>query len=283
LKDLRVRSPLRAVALCAWGLLMLSCGPETRSTPVVARVGDSVLTVAHMMNRVAPGLSQDETAAQRKEFVDKWVEQQLVYQEALEQGLDENARIQQLLDEARRDVLVASFLNREFETQAEVPEQEITDYFVTHAQQFMREEDEIRIQHILLGGQRHAVKLRQKLLQGDSFEDAALSHSLDIQSKGSGGDLGYFGSQDYPELWQACLDLTVNRLSKPVESSRGLHLLRVLDRQVAGTVKDLEQVRDEIVETLVHDHYRQRLDDLVQQLKSKKSWEIDESQLHGNS
>ena len=284
MKDIRLSCRLRTVAFGGLGLIFFACGPERHRTPVVARVGDAALTVAQVQNRVARGLGPAETAAQRREFVDKWIEEQLVYQEALAQGLDENARVQQLLDEAHRDVLVASFLNREFEAQVEISEFEITDYFATHLQEFTRTEDEIRAQHILLNSQRHANKLRQQLVQGDSFEDAALEHSLDQSSKGErGGDLGYFGAEDYPKLWQACQNLTVNRTSKPVESNRGLHLVRVLDRQEAGTVKDLEQVRLEIVETLVRQHYRQRLDDLVQRLKSEMSWEFDEGQLDGNS
>ena len=283
MKDFRLSCRLLAIALGGLWLMSFACGPERHSTPVVARVGDAALTVAQVQNRVAPGLGPEETVAQRREFVDKWIQQQLVYQEALAQGLDEYARVQQLLDEARRDVLVASFLNREFEAQVEISEFKITDYFATHSQEFLRTEDEIRAQHVLLNSQRHANTLRQKLVQGDSFEDAALEHSLDQSSKGAGGDLGYFGAEDYPELWQACQNLTINRLSKPVESNRGLHLVRVLDRQEAGTVKDLEQVRREIVETLVHQHYRQQLDDLVQRLKSQTSWEFDEGQLDGNS
>ena len=284
MRDFRLPRQLGAVAIAiGLGLLSVTCGKERHNTSVVARVGDATLTVEQVQNRVAPGLGEEETAAQRREFVDKWIEQQLVYQEALSQGLDENARVQQLLDEARQDVLVASFLNRQFETQVEISEFEITEYFTAHAHEFTRTEDEIRAQHILLNSQRHAVTLRQKLVQGDSFEDAALEHSLDQSSKNVGGDLGYFGVDDYPELWQACQNLTVNRVSKPVESDRGLHLVRVLDRQEAGTLKDLEQVRGEIVETLVTEHYKQRLDDLVSRLKAEISWEFDESQLDGNS
>jgi len=283
-RDFRLPRQLGAVAIAiGLGLLSVTCGKERHNTSVVARVGDATLTVEQVQNRVAPGLGEEETAAQRREFVDKWIEQQLVYQEALSQGLDENARVQQLLDEARQDVLVASFLNRQFETQVKISEFEITEYFTAHAHEFTRTEDEIRAQHILLNSQRHAVALRQKLVQGDSFEDAALEHSLDQSSKNVGGDLGYFGVDDYPELWQACQNLTVNRVSKPVESDRGLHLVRVLDRQEAGTLKDLEQVRGEIVETLVTEHYKQRLDDLVSRLKAEISWEFDESQLDDNS
>lgn len=284
MRDFRLPRQLGAVAIAiGLGLLSVTCGKERHNTSVVARVGDATLTVEQVQNRVAPGLGEEETAAQRREFVDKWIEQQLVYQEALSQGLDENARVQQLLDEARQDVLVASFLNRQFETQVKISEFEITEYFTAHAHEFTRTEDEIRAQHILLNSQRHAVTLRQKLVQGDSFEDAALEHSLDQSSKNVGGDLGYFGVDDYPELWQACQNLTVNRVSKPVESDRGLHLVRVLDRQEAGTLKDLEQVRGEIVETLVTEHYKQRLDDLVSRLKAEISWEFDESQLDDNS
>ena len=104
MRDFRLPRQLGAVAIAiGLGLLSVTCGKERHNTSVVARVGDATLTVEQVQNRVAPGLGEEETAAQRREFVDKWIEQQLVYQEALSQGLDENARVQQLLDEARQD------------------------------------------------------------------------------------------------------------------------------------------------------------------------------------
>ena len=49
-----------------------------------------------------------------REFVESWVRQELLYQEALSRQLDENARILDLIEQTRRDLLVAALLEREF-------------------------------------------------------------------------------------------------------------------------------------------------------------------------
>ena len=117
------------------------------------------------------------------------------------------------------------------------------------------------------------------MLEGNSFGDAAREHSLDRKSAKRGGDLGYFSVDDDPILWEACQKLTIDKLSKPVPTERGFHLIRVLSRMQAGSVRGIEHVRPQIVEALVLEDYRRRLDELTERLKSANSWLIDEGQL----
>ena len=107
----------------------------------------------------------------------------------------------------------------------------------------------------------------------------AVLRSLIRESKFSGGDLGYFSPEENPVLWDACHELVLNRLSKPVRTQYGYHIFEVLDRQEEGTVKDLEQVRPQIVEILVRSEHRQRLERFVEQLKSTKEWVVHQDRI----
>ncbi len=80
-------------------------------------------------------------------------------------------------------------------------------------------------------------------------------------------------------LWEACQNLALETISKPVETEHGYHIIRVLSRKEAGTVKELESVRSQIVEALVMDDYRKRLEELTLRLKSQSSWHIDAERL----
>jgi len=267
-------------SLAALAVLLASCVSEEVRGPVVARVDGVDLTRASLDDQMPLGLAPEIAATERRTFVENWVHQELLYQEALATGVDEGARIQRLLDQARRDLLIAAFLNREFENeQVAVTEEAIQNYYHLHSDQFLRLTAEVRAQHILLGSRRDANALRQKLIQGDSFVEAARQHSLDEDTKMAGGSLGYFAEEEYPILWTLCADLAANRISDPLSTERGFHLVRVLDRKEPGTVKEVEQVRSEIVEALVREEHERRLDELLDHLKEKRSWEIDEAQL----
>ena len=266
------------VGLCL--ALVVGCGPSEEGDLVVARVGDEILTEVELRSQFPYDSSLQEGGEGLRRFVENWVQQELLYQEALEQGLDGDARLQELIDQARRDLLVAALLEREFQDrEVEVTDAAISTYYYGHQDRYERVDEEIRVEHILLEYARDANALRQSLLQGDSFADAAIQHSLDLSSSAAGGDLGYFSADDDPVLWEACQNLTLETISKPVATVRGQHIIRVLSRKEAGTVKELKSVRPQIVEALVLENYRQRLEELTDRLKSRNNWYLDEGQL----
>ncbi len=258
-----------ALACCA------ACNNPSAQSPIIARVGEAELTQADLAVGLPAGLeNESETASNH--FVENWVRQELLYQEALARKLDQNVRIQYLVEQTRRDLLVAALLDLEFDgRKVEVTEPMVKEYYQQHREEFLRTEKEIRVRHILVASGRDAQARRQDLLQGSySFEEVARAHSLDEKTKFAGGDLGYFSPEDNPVMWDACRELFLNRLSKPVRTQYGYHIVEVLDRQEAGTFKDLEQVRSLIVESLVRREHRQRLDRFVDQLKSTSEWVV---------
>jgi peptidyl-prolyl cis-trans isomerase C len=264
---------------CCAGLLA-SCSAAQEQEQVVARVEEAVLTNSELENLLPAELGMDQGPAEKAQFVEQWVEEQLLYQEALDRKLDQNPRTQQLLEQAHRDLLVAALLNAEFEGQdTQVSEASIQQYYAENREQFRRTKPEIRALHILLATEADAAAKRQALRNGASFEELARLHSLDQETKVRGGDLGYFSADDNPALWEACRGLPFKTLSEPIQTQYGYHLIQVLDRQEAGTIKELDQVRPQIVDTLVRQDYKQRLAELISRLKSSRKWTIDNRQL----
>lgn len=259
--------------------MLASCSSPLEEE-VVARVEEAVLTAAELENLLPAELGVGEGPAEKAQFVERWVEEQLLYREALDRKLDQNPRTQQLLEQARRDLLVAALLNAEFEGQdTQVSEATIQQYYAENQEDFRRTKPEIRALHILLATEADALAKRQALRNGASFEGLARLHSLDQETKGRGGDLGYFSADDNPTLWEACRGLPFKALSGPIQTQHGYHLVQVLDRQEAGTTKELDQVRPQIVDALVRQDFHQRLAELIARLKSSRRWSIDERRL----
>ena len=77
---------------------------------------------------------------------------------------------------------------------------------------------------------------RRRLARGESFETLARELSEDPGSRERGGDLGAFGrGQMVPPFEQAAFGAAVGEIVGPVETSFGLHLIEVLERQAART------------------------------------------------
>lgn len=256
-------------------ILLAACDRHEDQGPIVARVGDAVLTAAELEARLPDDLDGDLAAAERAHTIETWVREELLYQEALARRLDQRAHLQQLLEQTRRGLLVADLLDTEFEGwEVKISESSIQQYYEQHRDEFLFFQPQVRARHILLRTLSDADARLRALQRGDSFGDQALQHSQDQDTRLSGGDLGYFSEEDDPLLWDLCQNLKLNSLSKPIRSESGYHIIQVLDRREAGTPKELDQARSQIVETLVRREHQQRLEDLITRLKAAREWAI---------
>lgn len=91
---------------------------------------------------------------------------------------------------------------------------------------------EVRAQHILVATQEEAAKVKSEIESGTiTFEDAAKKYSQ-CPSKANGGDLGYFGrGMMVKEFETASFDGETGKVSNPVQTQFGWHLIKVIDKK----------------------------------------------------
>jgi parvulin-like peptidyl-prolyl isomerase len=90
-----------------------------------------------------------------------------------------------------------------------------------------KEVTQVRASHILVKTEEEAKKLREEILAGKDFAEAAKEVSL-CPSGAKGGDLGYFGrGQMVPEFETAAFSLPVGQVSELIKTQFGWHLLIV--------------------------------------------------------
>ena len=74
-------------------------------------------------------------------------------------------------------------------------------------------------------------KIREEIISGLSFSDAAKKYSQDPQSKNNGGDLGFVSRGVFvSEFEKAAFTLEKNILSDPIKTKYGYHLIEVLEK-----------------------------------------------------
>lgn len=160
----------------------------------------------------------------------------------------------------------------------------VEDYFKTNSSQY-NEDEQVHAQHILIkfkagdsSSEKAALDKAMKLkagLSADNFAKVAQKESEDDGSKTKGGDLGYFGrGRMVPEFENAAFSLATGKISEPVKSNFGYHLIRVLDHKAKKTAT-LDSVKTQIARKLLEmDQSEKVLSELGDLLKKS-----DESQL----
>lgn len=89
----------------------------------------------------------------------------------------------------------------------------------------------VKASHILVDKKQEADSLKTKIDNGESFEALAKKHSK-CPSGQEGGDLGYFErGQMVKEFEDAAFALPVGKVSEPVRTQFGWHLIKVYDKK----------------------------------------------------
>jgi foldase protein PrsA len=95
------------------------------------------------------------------------------------------------------------------------------------------EVEQIHARHILVADEATAKDIESKLAAGQKFEDLAKTYSTDTGSKDNGGDLGWFPRGIMlTEFDDAAFALEVGKVSQPVKSAYGYHIIRVEEKGV---------------------------------------------------
>ena len=86
----------------------------------------------------------------------------------------------------------------------------------------------VRASHILVNSQDQAIRLKKEIESGNiTFEEAAKKYST-CPSGEYGGDLGYFGrNQMVKEFENSAFTLPLGKVSDPVKTQFGYHLIKV--------------------------------------------------------
>ncbi|NOQ34749.1 MAG: molecular chaperone SurA [Methylococcaceae bacterium] len=97
--------------------------------------------------------------------------------------------------------------------------------------------------------QQKLVTLKQRIADGDDFATLARSNSDDTGTALKGGDLGWVTSGVLvPAFEQAMNTLTINEISKPVQTPFGWHIIQVQERQQQDDSSEFRknQIREQI-------------------------------------
>lgn len=230
----------RALALPMLLLLAAGCGPQdggpgqdqakSQAAPAdyVAKVNDAYISRRDLEDFMRSREMQQPGAGQNPDIaVQELVNVELLKQEAVRRGIDQQPEVRTQLEQQRTNLLVNSLI-RERVGEIEVTDEQLKAEY--DAQVAHMGSKEYKARHILVNTEDEAKALIAQLDGGADFETLAKEHSTGPSAE-RGGDLGWFS----PGTMVPPFSAAVEQLEKggytktPVQTQFGWHVIKLED------------------------------------------------------
>jgi len=195
---------------------------------------------------------------------------QVITEEELSQYYDANSA---LFMQSERVSLEYLELNKnDMLAEVEITEEQIQAQYAAELST-LQAQTERRASHILLqAGDElgealaQAQELKNRIDNGESFEDLAAEFSIDGGSAQFGGDVGYTTGETFAEEFEAALSqLELNEVSDPVRTQFGVHLIKlteITENEGPSLEESRERIERELQDQAVEDIYIARAEEL---------------------
>jgi hypothetical protein len=233
-------------------------GAPTASAPerldYLVRVGNSALSEEEFFASLPEEFRALLTAKEKRGYLERWVDTELLYLAALDRGLLEDAELQRRLEQQRRETIANHLLQAVLAERVQISEGEIGDYYAAHQAEYS---SEYRYREIVVRTQAEAEDLYRRLSSNaGGFSRAAEQHSL-ASSARAGGDLGWLAKGAMPpEVEERIAQMQPLEISRPFETAWGWTLIQFRERRQSQQPLDLQEVRDEILRYLTMERRR---------------------------
>ncbi|MCX5752483.1 MAG: peptidyl-prolyl cis-trans isomerase [Candidatus Krumholzibacteria bacterium] len=264
--------------------MVSSCSREKKDgdlkvkSGLAARVGDIKITEDFML-RTFEELPDNQKSqfkgpdAQAK-FVDRLIEQHLLYLAALDAKMDKSEEIQERLRWVTMNILVAEYFSKKISEKIKVEPKEIEAYYASHPQEFVQA-PVMRAQYIFTADSLKALKLKKRVAQGEIFTKLAAAESEDKATSAAGGDVGYFnpggyikGVSDTEGFSKAAEKLDLGVASGIVRLQNGFAIMKVTEKNPQKT-QTLDEARRTIEAKLQMQKTEEAFKATVEELKKK--------------
>ncbi len=207
-------------------LFVLSgCGRNKEN--VVAEVNGEKITTDEFAERYKQYFSlgaQRDNLSLRQKILTNMVNERLIYADVARQGFDNDEVCRKRTEEIESRALADAYTKRISIDTLTMSEQELQNEFKAY-------NTKVKARYLYADSEEGALKLKDALANGATFESLAKDVFDDPGLANNGGDLGYFGWGDMePALEEAAYSLPVGTVSEPIRLRIGFGIIEVLDR-----------------------------------------------------
>jgi peptidyl-prolyl cis-trans isomerase C len=254
---------VKNIAIAALFLLAAGSAAPAWSAPgdVVAKVNGHEITESELTfaeAEIGSELTGVPEENRRRVLVEYLIEAHLMADAAEKAKLTEGEAFEARMKYYRLRALRDAYF--ESQIRDSVPEADAKELYDERVKNLPAEE-EVKASHILVKTEEEAKQVAEKLEKGGDFAALAKEHSQD-RGGANGGDLGYFSrGQMVKPFEDAAFAMQKDKLSDPVKTQFGWHIIKVEDKRNRQP-PSFEEVKDQITASLIQTKLRGSVSDL---------------------
>lgn len=242
-----------------------AAAPQEDMGTVLATVGDVKVyskEYEQVAQRKTPANGDSLSPEERKEILQKLIEEKALYQEAKQRGVDNDPKVQKvMINTLLRQEVYSGVRNSDF------TQEELQAYFDAHKDEFVvPEKVQIKRIFVRVGPDRvdaDAKSLAQQIYKDVTkdpakFGDIAAEKSEDPYRRRS-GDLGFVGRDGKPGIDNSVVDkafgMNVGDISEPFEGGGGYNIVLVANKR-ERVERTFEQMRGSVLRKVKNEKYK---------------------------
>lgn len=269
-------------------------GPPPGAT-VVAKVGNFYVTDTDLSKEVESfntlvvnqGMPQNKIDNKDKKIAylrNETVRKYILYQEALDRGMDKKPDIASALENAKIGLLVSELLREEIEKIA-VASKEIEDFY-NQNKDMLREPEQRKVAEIVTATEADAKQVYIELLKGGDFAGLARQYSK-AATAGNGGDLGLLSLEPDPKkrirfdkFYEIAFSpsLEAGNTSSIFKGPEGFYIIK-LESIKKSEPKSLSELWENIKSWILFEKQQKAIADLAGKLSGETKIEIYEGKV----
>ncbi|MEM2144069.1 MAG: peptidyl-prolyl cis-trans isomerase [Candidatus Jordarchaeaceae archaeon] len=256
-------------------ILILLNGCERKSGSYIARVGKKYLEkeeLARLLpeSGVSPNLTKDDVNS----VVNNWIIKEILYQKALEYHFDRDPNIKSRVENYYKDLVIDAFVRYYFQSNINISEEEIQNYYQKNRQSFTRDKEEAKITHVVVQSFPDAMTIKKALINRDQavLDTFLLKYKFETKIVRRGDAI--------TELDKTIFETPPKNVLGPVATNYGYHIIEIIDRYPTGSLRTLDEVRDEIYQKLFQTKLKENYDLLIKEVMKDADFEIKEESIN---
>ena len=267
-----LRNSFLSFALIA--IFFFGCNKEPETKKYIARVNDAYLTeedVSELDSLFERGFS-------RNELIKRWIEKELLYQEAMKTGIADNDDFNRIINNSRRELASSMLLNSHLENNLMKPDDsQLHEFYNVHKSEFKIEENVYFFNSASFDNENTAIKFRTKLIE-TSWEEVIENYLEDKSLIDYKTSNALSKAEIYPiQLLNLIEELNPGEVSVVLEENADKYsVVQLLQIFRKGSYAPFEIIREEVEARFIADKREQIFNEYVEELYSNNEIEIKE-------
>ncbi|HPC94446.1 MAG TPA: peptidyl-prolyl cis-trans isomerase [Sedimentisphaerales bacterium] len=221
-------------------------------------------------------LEQYRAPQAKQQFLQGWLAQEILYRQALDEGLADKPETKQVLADVTRSVLSQQLMDEKLASKVNLTETDLQTYYSANKGKYV-EPAKARISHIRVADEDRAADVLRRIGNGEDFVALAKEFSTDDATKGDGGAIaddileGAYvpGIGDANEINRAIFAAAAPAvLTQAFQTDKGWEIVKVHEKHPERQ-KPFEEVRQQVMQELLRRKQQEVQQDYIKEMMDK--------------